>query len=295
MGLPYEHLKYIEMLIANEGRPQEVLFLGRQNMDRFSRRGLKIIERNYKSVNKKVPDLREVLYADMFMLDCGWTTKADILDISNYEGANLIYDLNHKIDLGLTYDLIIDGGTVEHIFNVPLVLENISSFLKVGGRVLHFNPANNQMGHGMYQFSPEFFSSVYSEKNGFPNTKIFLHDWRKKRKLYQVKTQNLGSRRVEIRSSGRLDLWCDAKKFQDMPTRDVQQSDYLLNWQGFKEVRVSDEEFMIKYGKFSTLLMKIRKNRLMYAVAIYLYQIYIRLFCYRVSWMNQNLVVIPWK
>ena len=295
MGIDYEHLKYIEILIANEGRPQEVLFLGRQNIKDFSKRASELIQRNYKSVNKKVPDRREVLYADMFMLDCGWTTKADTLDISNYEGANLIYDLNHRIDLGLTYDLIVDGGTLEHIYNVPLALENISSLLKVGGRVLHFVPGNNQMGHGMYQFSPEFFSSVYSEKNGFLDTKIFLHDWSKKRKLYQVKTQNLGSRRVEIRSSGRLDLWCDTKKSQDTSTGEVQQSDYLLNWQEFKEVRVSDEEFKIKYGKFSTVLLKIRKNTVMYPVAIYLYHIYLRLFCLRVSRMNQNLVVIPWK
>ena len=29
MGVNYAYLKYIENLIANEGRPQEVLFLGR--------------------------------------------------------------------------------------------------------------------------------------------------------------------------------------------------------------------------------------------------------------------------
>ena len=48
-----------------------------------------------------------------------------------------------------------------------------------------------------------------------------------------------------------LEVWCDAKKLKDISKIDVQQTDYLLNWEGFKEVRVSDEEFHIKYGKAS--------------------------------------------
>ena len=294
MGVNYAYLKYIENLIANEGRPQEVLFLGRQSCKDLSRRASKLIERNYSSVNKEVPDRRENYYADMFMIDCGWAVKTDSLDISNYEGANLLYDLNKRIQLGSTYDLIIDAGTLEHVFNVPIALENISSLLKVGGRVIHFVPANSYMGHGLYQFSPEFFASVYSEMNGFSNSKIFLYDWNKKRKLYQVKVQNLHSR-VEIHRSGRLEVWCDAKKLQNNLKADVQQTDYLLNWQGFQEIRVSDEEFHLKYGKASPLLMKIRKNKVTYLVALYMHKLYRRFFCQSVSRLNLDLVEIPWK
>jgi hypothetical protein len=28
-------------------------------------------------------------------------------------------------------------------------------------------PANNQMGHGFYQFSPELFFRVFSQENGY--------------------------------------------------------------------------------------------------------------------------------
>ena len=294
MGVNYAYLKYIENLIANEGRPQEVLFLGRQSCKDLSRRASKLIERNYSSVNKEVPDRRENYYADMFMIDCGWAVKTDSLDISNYEGANLLYDLNKRIQLGSTYDLIIDAGTLEHVFNVPIALENISSLLKVGGRVIHFVPANSYMGHGLYQFSPEFFASVYSEMNGFSNSKIFLYDWKKKRKLYRVKVQNLHSR-IEIRKSGMLEVWCDAKKLKDISKVDVQQTDYLLSWEGFKEVRVSDEEFHLKYGKASPLLMKIRKNKVTYLVALYMHKLYRRFFCQSVSRLNLDLVEIPWK
>lgn len=294
MGMNYAYLKYIEDLIESEGRPQEVLFLGRQSCKDFSKRASKLIRRNYKAVNKEVPDRRSNYYTDTFMLDCGWTTKTDTLDLSDYEGANLLYDLNERIHLGSTYDLIIDGGTLEHVFNVPIALENISSFLKVGGRVIHFVPANGYMGHGFYQFSPEFFASVYSEENGFPSSKIFLYNWKKKRKLYRVKVQNLHSR-IEIRKSGGLEVWCDAKKLKEISKTDIQQTDYLLNWEGFKEVRVSDEEFHIKYGKASPLLMKIRQNKVTYLVALYIHKLYRRFFCQSVSRLNLDLVEIPWK
>ena len=102
MGMNYAYLRYIENLIESEGRPQKVLFLGRQGCRDFSKRASKLIERNYKAVNKEVPDRRRDYYADMFMIDCGWTTKTDTMDISDYEGANLLYDLNERIHLGST-------------------------------------------------------------------------------------------------------------------------------------------------------------------------------------------------
>lgn len=71
MGMNYAYLKYIEDLIEIEGRPQEVLFLGRQSCKDFSKRASKLIGRNYKAVNKEIPDRRSNYYTDMFMLDCG--------------------------------------------------------------------------------------------------------------------------------------------------------------------------------------------------------------------------------
>lgn len=38
--------------------------------------------------------------------------------------------------------------------------------LKIGGKVWHYVPANNDINHGFYQFSPEIFSMFY-ENNGF--------------------------------------------------------------------------------------------------------------------------------
>jgi hypothetical protein len=55
----------------------------------------------------------------------------DTMDISEYEGAKIIYDLNDTHipkEMVDKYDFILDGGTIEHMFNLRNVLENISRY-----------------------------------------------------------------------------------------------------------------------------------------------------------------------
>ena len=86
------------------------------------------------------------------------------MDISPYEGADIIFDLNQPTPpceyLGY-FDYIIDGGTIEHCFNLPNALKNIISMLRVGGKVFHYPPANNMMEHGFYQLSSCLLTEFY--------------------------------------------------------------------------------------------------------------------------------------
>ena len=61
------------------------------------------------------------------------------------------------------YQYIYDGGTIEHIFNIPQVIENIIDILDINGLFVSITCNNNFSGHGIYQFSPEFFLAVFSE------------------------------------------------------------------------------------------------------------------------------------
>jgi SAM-dependent methyltransferase len=90
-------------------------------------------------------------------------------DASGYEGAELIHDLNQPVPAGWDqqYDLILDGGTLEHVFNFPVAIANCMRMLRAGGRLILFTPANNYFGHGFYQFSPELFYRVLAPANGF--------------------------------------------------------------------------------------------------------------------------------
>jgi hypothetical protein len=92
--------------------------------------------------------------------------KIDSLDYSSYEGATIVHDMNIKTNITQKYDYIYDGGTIEHIFNTPQVLDNIINLLDVDGVFCSVTCNNNLSGHGFYQFSPELFLSSFTQKYG---------------------------------------------------------------------------------------------------------------------------------
>jgi hypothetical protein len=62
---------------------------------------------------------------------------------------------------------VLDGGTLEHVFDFPTAIRNCMKMVALGGHLLCRTPANNYLGHGFYQFSPELFFRIFSEDNGF--------------------------------------------------------------------------------------------------------------------------------
>jgi hypothetical protein len=96
------------------------------------------------------------------------------MDYSNYEWADIIYDLNDTNipkKLENKYDFIVDGGTIEHIFNLPNVLENIYHLLKVGGTFFFDQPIFQGFNKGYFNTSPclfyEYFLANKYEINSF--------------------------------------------------------------------------------------------------------------------------------
>lgn len=88
-------------------------------------------------------------------------------DYSDFQKADHIFDLNLPVPTHLhnKFDVIVDFGTTEHIFNLPQVLKNLQEMLKVGGRVIHLLPSSNWVDHGFYMFSPTLFHDYYSANN----------------------------------------------------------------------------------------------------------------------------------
>lgn len=99
--------------------------------------------------------------------------SVDSIDNSDFEGATILHNMNHPIYRD-PYDFILDGGTIEHIFNTPQVCENIINLLNVGGVYLSITPNNNSSGHGIYQFSPEFYLTAFSEEYGMKVLELYL-------------------------------------------------------------------------------------------------------------------------
>jgi hypothetical protein len=92
-------------------------------------------------------------------------SHVESMDKSAYEGADIIHDLNISEPPQNSkdkYDLVLDGGTLEHVFHIPNALSCISSMVKTGGRIIHISPMSNCADHGFYSFSPTLFVDYYS-------------------------------------------------------------------------------------------------------------------------------------
>jgi SAM-dependent methyltransferase len=117
-------------------------------------------------------------FADNFIADFLDAKQVDSIDYSDYEGCKIVHDLNKPVDISLheKYDAVIDGGSLEHIFHAPNAIESYMNLVKKGGSLFIFTTANNHLGHGFYQFSPEFFFNIFYESNGFELRDILLDE-----------------------------------------------------------------------------------------------------------------------
>ena len=86
------------------------------------------------------------------------------LDVSDYEGADFICDLNcPEVPDALVsrFGCILNGGTLEHVFHIPNALASITRMLKLGGVVIHQIPVHNWVDHGFYQINPTLLFDYY--------------------------------------------------------------------------------------------------------------------------------------
>ncbi len=91
--------------------------------------------------------------------------RVESADVSDWEGADHILDLNLPLPAGLAgrYDTVFEAGTLQHIFDLPQVFANIHALLREGGRVIHgMAPSTNHVDHGFYMFSPTLFHDFYA-------------------------------------------------------------------------------------------------------------------------------------
>jgi hypothetical protein len=90
--------------------------------------------------------------------------ETDFVDITASRGFEIVLDLNRESPAGMLgrYDIVYDGGTMEHCFNVGQVMRNIFGFARVGGFIVHVNPLN-YYNHGFFNFNPTFYHDWYTQ------------------------------------------------------------------------------------------------------------------------------------
>ncbi len=209
--------------------------------------------------------LTQVQFKDQYaepLFEILGASNIDSIDYSNYEGANIIVDLNKPdppADLNQRFTCIIDGGTIEHIFNFPVAVKTCMDSLKVGGYFLGITPANNQMGHGFYQFSPELMFRVFSEENGFRMKQLLIsvdavgdevQEW------YEVPDPKTLKSRVMLVNDRPITMRYIAEKIAHRDVFEItpQQSDYTATWNRHEALSSNDAA-----ASGGTIRMLIRK------------------------------------
>ena len=176
-------------------------------------------------------------YADDFFKDFLGATDVLSIDHSDYQNCDVVHDMNTPIDASQynQYDVVIDGGACEHIFNFPVCIENMMKMVKPGGSLFIITTCNNMMGHGFYQFSPEVFYRIFDKSNGFAIKEVVLEmfpfpgpELSSGKKLYSVIDPDKVKKRVQLVTKSPVEIMVHAVKteskqiFESYPI----QSDY---------------------------------------------------------------------
>jgi len=160
------------------------------------------------------------------------------LDYSDYEAPDAILDLNqHQTphELQYRFDVVLDSGTIEHIFDIPAALRHCLRMVKPGGRIIHLTPSSNCVDHGLYSISPTLYFDFYSAA-GCRVEQILLCrvPLRIERGWWQIYEYPQGKQpNIPL---GRLDgsIWFTwavvTAPAEPQPSAAVQQSSYVATW-----------------------------------------------------------------
>ena len=166
--------------------------------------------------------------------------RVDSMDASGYEQATIVHDLNVPVPSALhnRFTCIVDGGTIEHVFHFPNAIKSCMDMLELGGHYIGITPANNQMGHGFYQFSPELYFRVFGAANGFEVRTMLVRaakDW------YEVTDPETLGERTEFVNSLPVSLIVVARKCAVVGEfHTPQQSDYAAAWRSTDPARSNE-------------------------------------------------------
>jgi hypothetical protein len=172
-------------------------------------------------------------YAESLFQALG-ATVIESIDMSPYEGATIVHDMNETLPerLHAKYTAVFDGGTIEHVFNVPMYLRNAAQALRPGGHYIVVTVTDNFSGHGFYQFSPEFWFRVMTPVNGLRCLGVFLAAARSSAPIYSVEDPAVLGRRVSFRTREPTYVMAIAQRIDGgVPfATSPQQSDYAVQW-----------------------------------------------------------------
>ena len=253
MGLNPNALRFLAREFKNGNRFTRTAMIGRQGVHVTATQLEQILNVEFKLnlPSHKVHQAHSASYADELFRLLG-ASIVHSFDYSNYEGATYIHDFNEPIPTKYKahYSFVVDGGTLEHVFQFPTALKNCMELLEIGGVYFGVTPANNEMGHGFYQFSPELYFRAFSAQNGFHVDGIWLYEGRESPVWLKVSDPDTIHRRAEKVNSRSTYMLVRATKIAQTQifSQPPLQSDYVAAWSDVKKIRCYKNENAKLFG-----------------------------------------------
>ncbi len=242
MGLEYFTSRFLLQARARGVDFGRVLTVGRQNFV-VTRPQLENLAREFSfDAGQFIQshDPGALVYVEPFFSSLLRASSVESIDVSTYEGAVHTHDLNSPLPSHLhgQFDTVLEAGSLEHIFNFPTAIRNQMEALKLGGSLFIQTPANNYLGHGFYQFSPELFYRVFSDANGFEVRRMQIFEHFYPCHFFAAKPRSVADpaavrRRVQLVNNRPALLLIEARRVALRPifASPPQQSDYVPLWQ----------------------------------------------------------------
>jgi hypothetical protein len=229
MGVTLDSLRFL--LSAKESGVvfENLVSIGRQNLAMSHTELQYVLDHMDSDAIENIIDR----YADK-LFECLGAKSVQSLDYSAYEGATLIHDMNQPIggELKERFDLVFDGGSLEHIFNFPISMKNCMEMVKIGGHLILHTPANNYFGHGLYQFSGELFYRVLSPENGFQVKRMIAAEDTSSGRWFEVFDSKTANSRIEVINALPVSLLVLAQRTQhcEIFAQLPQEHNYEVAW-----------------------------------------------------------------
>lgn len=168
MGLALPVLRYLIQRHAHARMSAPVLTLGVQSIGATNREVIDLLRESELLTGAAADDIAQSVASNetatannvLAWMGLGYCQS---MDLFGSEGATIVHDLNEPVPTALRnrFNLIIDGGTLEHIFDIRMALENVLAMLRPGGTVIHISPVSGWDNHGFYSINPKLLARFY--------------------------------------------------------------------------------------------------------------------------------------
>lgn len=177
------HIEVELMIHEHSFRPieGEVLAIGRQHisptaehiLDMLRRYNVPVLSSTFEAADKEQHGPHGAV-SDTSLFRSFTTARYLTADISPYEGAEFIFDICGEVPPELIgrFDFIIDGGSLDNVFDPLRMLVNMTRMLKPGGRMLVF-AWSNTFPSAYVKITPDWLMDFFSV-NEFADAKLYV-------------------------------------------------------------------------------------------------------------------------